>query len=173
MRDQSTNSSTLRAALDITAFSAVIVADAYGLVPLTLSIGLLPAVWLLLRLAREPWSTIGFRRPPDWRRAIVIGVGIGILMELFAVFVTTPWISGLFGKEPDYSELAFIQGNLTYLLIFLGLNWTLAAFGEEICFRGFLMQRVARLFGDGRVPWIISLLLVSALFGWVHSEQGV
>jgi membrane protease YdiL (CAAX protease family) len=35
------------------------------------------------------------------------------------------------------------------------------------------MHRVARLFGGGSAAWIVSLLLVSALFGWVHSEQGI
>jgi uncharacterized protein len=35
------------------------------------------------------------------------------------------------------------------------------------------MQRVARLFGGGSAAWTVSLLLVSGLFGWVHSEQGI
>lgn len=151
----------------------MIVADGYGLVPLTLTIGLLPVVWILLRLAHEPWSSIGLSLPANLPRAVAIGAAAGVAMEALAVLGTTPWISALFGTEPDYSDLGFIQGNLPYLLIFLALNWTLAAFGEEICWRGFLMQRVARLFGGGGAAWTISLLLVSALFGWVHSEQGV
>jgi membrane protease YdiL (CAAX protease family) len=164
---------TLRVALELAAFAAVIVADAYGFVPLTLTIGLLPVVWILLRLARDPWSAIGFSLPPRLARAIAIGVAAGLAMELLAVFVTTPWISSIFGTEPDYSDLAFIQGSFPYLLIFLALNWTLAAFGEEICFRGFLLQRLARLLGGRDAAWIGSLLVTSAVFGWVHSEQGV
>ncbi|HUR41593.1 MAG TPA: CPBP family intramembrane glutamic endopeptidase [Verrucomicrobiae bacterium] len=151
----------------------MIVADALGLVPLTLTIGLLPVVWVLLRLSREPWSSIGLSLPPHLPRAIAIGAAAGVAMELVAVFGTTPWISDFFGTEPDYSDLRIIQGNLKYLLIFLALNWTLAAFGEEICWRGFLMQRVARLFGGGTAAWASSLLLVSAIFGWVHSEEGL
>jgi membrane protease YdiL (CAAX protease family) len=164
---------TPRLVLEVAAFAAVIVADGFGLVPLTLTVGLLPVVWLLLRLGREPWSSIGFSLPASLPRAIAIGAAAGVAMELLAVFGTTPWISDLLGTEPDYSDLGFIQGNLEYLLIFLALNWTLAAFGEEICWRGFLMQRVARLFGGGSAAWTVSLLLVSALFGWVHSEQGI
>jgi membrane protease YdiL (CAAX protease family) len=164
---------TPRVALELGAFAAVIVADAFGLVPLTLTIGLLPVVWLLLRLTREPWSSIGLSLPENLSRAVAIGAAAGVAMECLAVFGTTPWISRLSGTDPDYSDLALIQGNLTYLLIFLMLNWTLAAFGEEICWRGFLMQRVARVLGGGGAAWTISLLLVSPLFGWVHSEQGV
>ena len=159
--------------LQLAAFATVLLADGLGLVPLTLTIGLLPVVWISLRLAREPWSSIGWRLPPNLPRAVATGAVAGLAMELLAVYGTTPWISGLFGTEPDYSDLAIIQGNLKYLLVFLALNWTLAAFGEEICWRGFLMHRVARLLGDGAAAWAASLMLVSALFGWVHSEQGV
>ncbi len=164
---------TPRLALEFAAFAGVIVADAFGMVPLTLTIGLLPVIWAMLLLGREPWSSIGLSLPAHMPRAVAIGVAAGVAMELLAVFVTTPWISSLFGVEPSYSDLRVIQGNLTYLLIFLGLNWTLAAFGEEICWRGFLMQRLARLFGDSSAAWVVSLLLVSGIFGWVHSEQGI
>lgn len=94
-------------------------------------------------------------------------------MELFAVYVSTPLISSFFGVEPDYSELKSIQGNLGLLFVFLGLSWVLAAFGEEICFRGFLMKRLAQVFGESQTAWVISLLLSSAIFGWGHTEQGV
>ena len=55
----------------------------------------------------------------------------------------------------------------------LGLNWTLAAFGEEICFRGFLMKRLAQIFGESRTAWSLSLILSSVQFGWGHTEQAI
>jgi len=159
--------------LDIAVFVAIVIADALGFVPLTQTILLLPWVVMSLWLRGERWSSLGFSLPEGVGRSIAIGVVAGLAMELFAAFVTTPWISGLFGVEPDYSDLKGIQGNLGLLLIFLALSWTLAAFGEEICFRGFLMKRLAQVFGDGRAAWIASLVLASALFGWGHTEQGV
>jgi membrane protease YdiL (CAAX protease family) len=163
----------LRAWLEISAFIAIVIADALGLVPLTQTIFLLPLVWLSLRLRREPWSTIGFAWPRNAVHWIAIGIVAGIALELFAILVTTPWISAVFGVEPDYSDFEDIRDNLPLLLIFLGLSWTLAAFGEEICFRGFLMTRIAALLGGHRTAWIASLVLTSALFGWGHTEQGV
>jgi membrane protease YdiL (CAAX protease family) len=127
----------------------------------------------MLRLRGERWSLIGFKRPDKFGWSIAVGVLAGVLMELFAVYVTTPLISSFFGVEPDYSELKDIRGNLALLFIFIGLSWTLAAFGEEICFRGFLMKRLAQVFGESRVGWIVALLLSSVLFGWGHTEQGV
>ncbi len=81
---------TPRLALEFAAFAAVIVADAFGVVPLTLTIGLLPVIWALLLLAREPWSSIGLSLPVHMPRAVAIGVAAGVAMELLAVFVTTP-----------------------------------------------------------------------------------
>lgn len=163
----------LRLTIEIAVFVAVVVADAFGLVPLTQTLFLVPLIWLLLRLSGERWSEIGLARPDNFGWAIAVGVVAGVLMELFAVYVTTPLISGFFGTEPNYSEFKEIRGNLILLFIFLGLSWTLAAFGEEICFRGFLMKRIARVFGESRVAWLAALLLSSILFGWGHTEQGV
>lgn len=163
----------LRNSIEISTFVAIVVADALGLVPLTQTLFLVPLIWILLRLRNERWSTIGLSRPDNLWRSIVLGVIAGVLMELFAVYVTTPRISALFGVEPDYSNFKGIQGNLTMLFVFLGLSWTLAAFGEEVCFRGFLMKRLAQILGESRAAWVASVLLSSVLFGWGHTEQGV
>lgn len=162
----------LRLTIEIAVFVAVVVADAYGLVPITQTLFLVPLIWIMLRLSGERWSEIGFARPDNFGWAIGVGVLAGVLMELFAVYVTTPLISSFFGIEPNYSQFKEIRGNLPLLFIFLGLSWTLAAFGEEICFRGFLMKRLAG-FGESRVAWVLALLLSSVLFGWGHTEQGV
>jgi membrane protease YdiL (CAAX protease family) len=163
----------LRNWTEILAFVAIVIADALDLVPLSQTILLVPLIWIALRIRNERWSTIGFHRPESLWQSIALGAIAGALMELFAVYVTTPHISALFGVEPDYSAFKGIQGNLTLLLVFLGLSWTLAAFGEEVCFRGFLMTRLAQVFGESRAAWIVSLLLSSVLFGWGHTEQGV
>lgn len=159
--------------LEIAVFIGVVVANAYDLLPITQTIWLLPLIWLSLRLRRDAWASIGFSKPQNLGRAIVIGFVAGVALELLAVFITTPVISGVFGVEPDYSEVAAVQGNLTLLFVFLALSWVLAAFGEEICFRGFLMKRLAQVFGETQFAWIVSLVLSSVLFGWGHTEQGV
>jgi membrane protease YdiL (CAAX protease family) len=163
----------LRNLAEIVAFVAIVVADAFGLVPLTQTIFLLPLIWVFLRSRNERWATIGFQWPANPGRSIALGAFAGACIELFAAYVSTPQISAFFGVEPDYSALADVQGNLQLLLVFLGLSWVLAAFGEELCFRGFLMKRLAQVLGDGRTAWISSLLLSSILFGWGHTEQGV
>lgn len=159
--------------LEIGLFAAIVVADAAGWVPITQTIFLLPLIALLLWLRSERWASIGFSRPASLPRAILIGSIAGVLMELLAVHVTTPLIFRALGAQPDYSEFSSIQGNLRMLAIFITLSWVVAAFGEELCFRGFLMQRLARVFGNSPAAWIAALVMSSAFFGWGHTEQGV
>jgi membrane protease YdiL (CAAX protease family) len=53
------------------------------------------------------------------------------------------------------------------------LVWTLAAFGEELVYRGFVLNRLAE-FGNGtKAAWVTSLLLMSIAFGFAHYEQGI
>lgn len=162
-----------RDGLEIGLFAAIVVADAAGWVPITQTIFLIPLIAILLWMRSERWATIGFSRPSSLPLAILIGSIAGVLMELLAVHVTTPLIFRALGAQPDYSDFSSIQGNLRMLAIFITLSWVIAAFGEELCFRGFLMQRLARVFGDSQAAWIVALVVSSAFFGWGHTEQGV
>ena len=159
--------------VEIAVFVAIVVADAIGLVPITQTIFLLPMIWVLLRMRGDKWATIGFARPDRLGYSIAIGALAGVLMELFAVYLTTPFISSSLGVEPDYSNFSSIRGNAAALFLFLGLSWTVAAFGEEICFRGYLMKRLAQVFGENQYAWLAALVLSSVLFGWAHTEQGI
>lgn len=124
---------------EVLVFIGVVVADAQGLIPLTQTVALLPMCLLALWLQGQKLSTIGCSWPSNRIRAVGVGVVAGLAMELLALWITTPLISHLTGMEPDNSGLTPVRGNLSMLLLSLSLSWTLAAFGEELCFRGFLM----------------------------------
>jgi membrane protease YdiL (CAAX protease family) len=94
-------------------------------------------------------------------------------MELLELFVIQPLLVKLFGKMPDLSDLGELHGNWKLLLLFVALGWTLAAFGEEVVYRGYLMNRVAGMFRNSKVAWSVSLILVSFTFGLGHIDQGV
>jgi membrane protease YdiL (CAAX protease family) len=57
--------------------------------------------------------------------------------------------------------------------LFIVLSWTLAAYGEELFWRGYLMNRVADVFGRSRAAWIGSLAVISIAFGLAHGYQGL
>jgi membrane protease YdiL (CAAX protease family) len=58
-------------------------------------------------------------------------------------------------------------------LIFIALAWILAAFGEELVYRGYLMNRVADLMDRTRAAWLVSLIAVHFGFGLAHAYQGM
>ena len=129
--------------------------------------------WISLRWRGLGWRDVGLARPANWRRTIAIGVVCGVGMELLELFVTQPLLVKLTGKMPDFSDLGELRGNWKLTLLFIALSWTLAAFGEEMVYRGYLMNRVAGLFRKPKVAWTISLVVVSFVFGLGHLDQGV
>jgi membrane protease YdiL (CAAX protease family) len=58
------------------------------------------------------------------------------------------------------------------LIKLMALNWTVAAFGEELAFRIVLMRGIAFTLGDSRMAFSIALILQAVVFGLVHAYQG-
>lgn len=129
--------------------------------------------WLSLRWRGLRWRDVGLARPPNWQRTIAIGVACGIAMELLELFITQPLLVKLTGKMPDLSDFNSLHGSWKLLLLFLALTWTLAAFGEEMVYRGYLMNRVAGLFRNPKIAWTVSLIVVNIVFGLGHIDQGL
>lgn len=173
LSNSSTRPHILFTLLELAVFAGIVIADALGYVPFSQTPFLLVLAWISLRLRKVNWASIGFRRPDHWLRALAIGTLAGIAMELFAVYITTPLISRIFGTLPDYSDLRSIIGNPLMLLVFITLSWVMGAFGEELVFRGYLMNRIANTLGGTRAAWALSLVGTSVLFGWGHTEQGI
>jgi membrane protease YdiL (CAAX protease family) len=128
--------------------------------------------WASLRLRGMRWKDVGLARPRSWGQALLLGVAIGVGMEALELFVTQPLLARWLGKMPDLSDFAGMTGNLKLFLIYLVLVWVLAALGEEIVYRGYLMNRVAGVFRNTRAAWVLSLIVVSVVFGCGHIDQG-
>ena len=65
-----------------------------------------------------------------------------------------------------------IAGDLRSALLWLGLVWTFAAFGEEISYRGYLLNRAADIGGRTPLAYWIAVIAVSILFGYGHYYKG-
>lgn len=114
---------------------------------------------------------IGLGGPPDL--AALAPMVLGGLIFCYAVAGATSYALAKVGLAPDVSRLDFIKGNLPALLAMLAVSWTTAALGEEIVFRGFLLNRAAGL--DVNVQdWVLIVVVGQAvLFGLAHAYQGV
>jgi uncharacterized protein len=129
--------------------------------------------WVSLRLRRVQWKQIGFTRYRSWAATLLLGFAYGVGLECFDLFGKQPLLTRLLGKPPDLSGFPAIQGNLKLALLLIAIIWIFAAFGEELVYRGYLMNRVADLGRGTRTASIVSLFLISALFGLAHYQQGL
>jgi membrane protease YdiL (CAAX protease family) len=144
-----------------------------GLIPLSETPFLLLLGWLSLWLRGIGWRAVGLKRPARWRHTLLLGIAVGVVYQFFSLYVLEPLIVLLTGKSIDLSQFAPAEGNVFLLSLFLVIVWTLAAFGEEFVYRGYLMNRVAELAGGSGMAWMVSLVVVSVLFGVAHLGQGI
>jgi len=151
----------------------IFVADASDLIPFSKTPFLLVLGWISLWVRKIGWRDVGLTLYRSWQITMAVGVGAGILLETFQLFITQPLLVWLLGKPPDLDVFRELTGNLKQTLIFLALTWTLGAFGEEMVYRGYLMNRVAGLLNRTRHAWIVSLVAVHLAFGLAHAYQGV
>lgn len=120
--------------------------------------------------SHTPWRDLGFVRPRRWTRTVVAGLLAGVVFKLFMKAVLMP----LLGADPNnsaYHDLvrngAALPGMLFTVVIGGGL-------GEEIIWRGYLFERLGRLFGPGTGAKLAVLLVSALLFGLAHyPDQGI
>ena len=158
--------------LEIALFAAVFWGDEAGYVPLSKTPFLFLIAWGSLRLRGLRWRDVGLCLPERWPRLVAIGVAAGIGMWLLEFFFTMPMLHRALGYWPDLSEFNDLVGNATLLVVYLALNWLLAAFGEEMVWRGYALPRIAGFFGTGMRAWILALVIVNVAFGLAHLYQG-
>jgi membrane protease YdiL (CAAX protease family) len=125
-----------------------------------------------LRAARWDWSLLGFRRPKSWRFVILVALSAATLRILLGDFVIEPATSTIW-PAPKLPEGANeITGNAGYALMMLGLVWSFAAFGEEIAYRGYLLNRGADALGGAPLAFWIAAAASAVLFGYGHYYKG-
>jgi uncharacterized protein len=130
-------------------------------------------VWLVglgvlsLRRRGLGWRHLGLDHPVSWSRTVVYALAAGIGLQLASEYAIEP----LTGR-PDLSSLRPLVGNLGAALQMLMVAWALAAFGEELAYRGYVLERAAALGHHSRAAYWVGVLFTSALFGVGHWYQG-
>jgi membrane protease YdiL (CAAX protease family) len=130
------------------------------------------AAGALFVVARGPgWRAIGLRKPASWPRTFAIASALS-LYQFVSLYLVEPLLAQFTGELPDVSMFASLVGDERQLLFWLAVSWTLAAFMEEMVFRGWLSARAAELFGLTRGAWIAAIIATSVIFGVAHLYQG-
>ncbi len=124
--------------------------------------GLLVLLWAWR--SHTPWRDIGYVRPRSWLGSLAVGIIFGCVFKLLMKAIVMP----LLGAPEINSAYHYVIGNPAALP---GLMFTMivgAGFGEETIFRGFLFERLGKLFGTGAGAKVSIVLLTSALFALGH-----
>ncbi len=127
-----------------------------------------------IRLREGNWAAIGLARPKSWGRTTLIALITAVIVIVMGVLVIPPLVHilGLHHGKSAGTSLGLRKGDILSILKALGITWTLAAFGEEIAYRRYLLGRAAEVGGGSNLAHWVALICVSVLFGFGHFYQG-
>ena len=143
----------------------VILAGNFLFAPLS---AILVLAWV--QLSRTPWREIGYVRPKSWIGSVVLGIAFGCAFKFLMKTIVMP----LLGAPPINQAYHYLAGNTAAMP---GMIYTLivvAGFGEETLYRGWMFERLGKLFGRSVWATTFIVLFTSVLFGLAHySVQGL
>ena len=132
----------------------------------------LSAIFVLLwtRFSDTPWREIGYVRPRSWIRTIAVGILFGVTFKFAMKSIVMP----LLGAPPVNQAYHWVAGNTAALPFMVYLMIVVAGLGEETLFRGWMFERLGKLFGSSIWAKLAIVLITAAIFAVLHySDQGV
>jgi CAAX protease family protein len=154
----------------ITASLVVVGHSVWHVLPNSLSI-LLAMALISFRMREGSWTAMGLGLPKSWVRTAIIAVAAGVVQQAAGQFVVDPLTHPFMHYAAGANPMEGMHGG-SGVLRWLGIVWTYAAFGEEIGYRGYLLNRVADLGDRSRLALLLGLLWSSTIFGFAHWYQG-
>lgn len=120
-------------------------------------------------LSRTPWREIGYVRPTSWLGTLAVGFAFGCAFKILMKAIVMP----LLGADPINPTYHFLAGNRAVLPTAVWAMIT-AGFAEETVFRGYMFERLGKLFGSGVAATASIVLFTSVWFGLGHyADQGL
>lgn len=137
------------------------------------------AITILLAADGRKWSQLGLHGPRGgwaWLKLPLLVIATMAAVVAVALYAVPAITAGFIEQvdDPGAGAFAFLEGNLPVFIGFMILVvWGTAAFGEEMMFRGFLLNNLQALFGGGSIAMILAIIGQAILFGLGHGYQGV
>ena len=135
-------------------------------------LGAIIIIVLFLWARGDPLSQIGFAPPQNWFITILMGLGLGLIIQLLSVILIEPLTEKITNSKHDHSVIDAVKGNWKVFLQWMLMVWILVAVIEEGIYRGYLMPEMMDLLGAGSIALVINLLYSSMVFGLSHGYQG-
>lgn len=148
------------------------------LVVVAANIAMLFLVWVGLKWRRQSIAYLGLSLSfPGWKPvALEFAKSLAVLVIALAGFmfgsILMANITGI-PQQADISGYNYLQGNLPMLLVSLATIYVVSSFGEEVIYRGFLINRLEDLLGGGRKATWVAVIISSLIFGLAHFGWGI
>jgi membrane protease YdiL (CAAX protease family) len=126
---------------------------------------ILVLIWV--KISRTPWRDIGYVRPRSWTRTIVFGIVFGVVLK----FTMKALVMPLFGAPPANQAYHFVTGNPAVIPMMIYTMIVVAGFGEETFYRGWMFEKLGKLFGPRVTAKIAIVLITSILFASIHYPE--
>jgi membrane protease YdiL (CAAX protease family) len=142
------------------------------------NMAMLMVVWLGLRLRRQSVVSLGLSLGFTGWRPVVTGFAKSVVVLVLALAgfmfgsMIMANITGI-PQQADTSGYNYLQGNLPMLLVSLISIYVVSSFGEEVIYRGFLINRLEYLLGGGRRATWLAVVVSSLIFGFAHFGWGI
>jgi hypothetical protein len=129
--------------------------------------------WISIQVRNGGWKNVGLRNPDSWTKTILWAISAAVLLQVSEELVINPITAKIWHRAPDVSSVFNdLKFNVKEAAKALLLVWTFAAFGEEMGYRGYLLNRAAEVGNRSKYSYFVALLLVSILFGYGHYYKG-
>jgi membrane protease YdiL (CAAX protease family) len=110
------------------------------------------------------WPEVGLRRPAVVWRTVFFATAVSVALLLAIEIAIVPF-AVLVARQPVDLSAFGEPGDTRSFLAWLAEAWTLAAFGDEMVFRGYLIGRVSGLMGNTAIGQVVAVASSSLLFG--------
>ena len=154
--------------------------------PITL-IGTLIILTLYMKKKGLSWREFGLKPLPGLKAKFMIlpqallvflafAAAVGPILAIAEAYQISFLLEVDDGVEKRFGE---VKDNLPMLLLWLGIVWTSAAFGEEMFFRGYLVTRLQQAFSGSFFSsqifaTLLAILIPALIFGYGHMNyQGL
>jgi membrane protease YdiL (CAAX protease family) len=122
----------------------------------------------MVRLGGQRLSDVGLARP----KSIVLSIIIGA-MTAALVFVTVEVLNKIGVMHRDLSEVASMKNNMPVLIAWVAMVVLVSGFVEEFVYRGFVMDRISKIFGGSRGAWTVAFIGQAIIFGLAHAYGSI
>jgi membrane protease YdiL (CAAX protease family) len=119
--------------------------------------------------SHTPWRAIGYVRPRNWILGLATGIAFGGAFKLLMKMIVMPLL-GADSVNPTYHYVAGTAAALPGVVFAAVFG---AGFAEETVYRGYLFERLGRMWGTGYAARMATILVGAGLFGIAHYvDQG-